>query len=134
MGLLDPKVDLDRTMDLLRQRGVAKAVCEFEGGHDEGDVTSITLTKKDGSEEDFIVWYCGGYRMGPGPDYEYTPLSDPANADEELSDLLQGPVNERFGAWGGVPNTGGRLVWDTHTNVVTLSYSQETYADYEEVL
>lgn len=106
----------------------------FSGGHDEGSVESITLIVAGGKAEmDLPTWYCGGY----GWDNEkntYKPLSEPANEDEELADLLEGPINERFGAWGGAPSTYGTLTWDVATGDAKLSYTQDEPADHEEVV
>lgn len=135
MGLLDPKLDTPRTLELLRKKGAVKAVLEFSGGHDEGSVSSITLYDEYGNGKDLPTWYCGGYRIEPAPGggYTETPLSTPANEDEELADLLEGPINERFGSWGGSPSTEGTLTWDVATGEAKMAYSQEEWEDYEEV-
>ena len=91
MGLLDPKIDKERTFELLREKDAVQAILTFSGGHDEGSVETITLTLKGGQEVDLPTWYCGGYRMGPNG--RYVPVSEPANTDEELADLLEGPIN-----------------------------------------
>jgi hypothetical protein len=135
MGLLDPKLDKERTFELLKKKGAVKAVLQFSGGHDEGSVESITLTLADGSEVDLPTWYCGGYRLGEKTgefSYEYVPLSTPANEDEELADLLEGPINENFGSWGDVPSTEGALIWDVEEGTAELQYDQETW-DHMEV-
>lgn len=124
MGLLDPKLDKERTFELLRKKGAVKAVLIFDGGHDDGTVESITLTLTDGSEADLPTWYCGGYRFTKEG---YEPLSTPANEDEELADLLEGPVNQEFGSWGDVPSTHGTLTWDVAAGTAKLEYEQERY-------
>lgn len=138
MGLLDPKLDKERTFELLRKKGATRAELTFSGGHDEGDVDSITLFNEDGIIGDLQVWYCGGY--GLNPDYPsnpaaatWVPMSEPANEDEELSDLLQGPVNETFGSWASVESTSGVLVWDVTEGTARMSYSQDEPRDHEEV-
>lgn len=143
MGLLDPKLDKPRTFELLRKKGATKAVLVFYGGHDEGDVESITLhvPRENGevAEQDLVVWYCGGYFLSP--DYKpddpstarWVPGSEPANEDEELSDLLQGPINEQFGSWGGVESTSGILTWDVAAETCVMDYDQdEPVAHHEE--
>lgn len=133
MGLLDPKLDKERTFELLRKKGATKATLEFHGGHDEGDVESIVLAYEDGSDSDLEVWYCGGYGIeddGKGG-YQYVPMSTPQNEDQELSDLLQGPVNQRFGAWGGVDSTNGVLVWDAKAGTVKMTYSQDEPVEHD---
>lgn len=128
MGLLDPKLDKERTFELLRKKGAVKAVLPFQGGHDEGSVESITLTLEDGSEVDLPTWYCGGYTLGerkPNGDYgDWVPLSTPTNEDEELADLLEGPINQEFGSWGGSPSTFGSLTWDVSKGDFELLYDQ----------
>ena len=72
MGLLDPKLDKARTLELLRKRGAVKAELKFQGGHDEGDVEEIILTLDDGETVNLDTWYCGGYGYGPNG---YEPLT-----------------------------------------------------------
>lgn len=140
MGLLDPKLDKKRAFLLLARKGAIKAVLEFEGGHDEGYVQGITLTLRDGTEVDLPTWYCGGYTLGDKDPitghYAYVPLNTPANEDEELADLLEGPINATFGAWGGVESTNGTLTWDCVTRQARMSYTQEetSWSEYEEVI
>jgi len=132
MGCLDPKLDKKRTVELLRKKGATKAVLQFEGGHDEGGVHTITLTVGD-NEVDLPMWYCGGYGMQdkPGGGWEYVPMSTPQNEDEELADLLCGPVDEHFGTWAGAGSTFGTLTWDVETGEAKLAYEQETPREYE---
>lgn len=133
MGLLDPKMDKERTFELLRKKGAVKAVLEFQGGHDEGNVDTITLFDAHENGKDLPTWYCGGYTYEKTADgYREKPLSTPANEDEELADLLEGPINQAFGAWGGVSSTSGRLTWDVEAGTAQLDYEQETWAEHEE--
>jgi hypothetical protein len=129
MGLLDPKIDKRRTFEMLRKKGAVQAIANFEGGHDEGGVTSITLVyppPTEGAEpleKDLKVWYCGGYQYtGSG----YKRLSEPKNEDEELSELIQGPVDERYGSWAGEFSAWGKLIWDVEEEKVTMDVSEET--------
>lgn len=141
MGLLDPKTSdehVGRAFELLERKGAISAVLEFDGGHDEGSVSSITLTLSSGEKVDLPTWYCGGYTIdsaaykeNPLSQSVWVPLNLPANEDEELADLLEGPINEQFGSWGSVPSTQGTLIWDVHTRKATLSYSQETYVEHD---
>lgn len=131
MGLLDPKLDKERTLELLRKKGAVRVVLEFSGGHDEGAVESITLYDAYDNGQDLPTWYCGGYGMEKvNGEYQYVPLSEPANEDEELADLLEGPINEAFGAWDGVSSTQGTLTWDVESQTAKLEYDQETYIEH----
>jgi hypothetical protein len=134
MGLLDPKLDKKRTFELLRKKGAAQAVLRFYGGHDEGSVQEITLTLENGDSADLPTWYCGGYGLEKNKqgEFDYVPLSVPANEDEELADLLEGPINEAFGSWGGVATTEGTLTWDVASGEAKMSYSHEEWAEHEE--
>lgn len=134
MGLLDPKIDRPRTFELLRKKGAVKAVLMFAGGHDEGGVDEITLYDEHDNGVALPTWYCGGYSLtGEAPNYTWVPLSTPQNEDEELADLLEGPINERYGSWGGVPSTEGTLIWNVLTEEVRIEVSQETW-EHEEVI
>jgi hypothetical protein len=128
MGLLDPKRDPDRTFELLEKKGAIRAELPFEGGHDEGSVETILLTLKSGEVVEMDTWYCGGYGLKDG---QWVPLSTPQTLDEELADLLEGPINAEFGGWGSVPSTRGTLVWDVFTRKAKLSYSQEEYVEHD---
>ena len=133
MGLLDPKMDKERTFELLKKKDAIKAVLTFEGGHDEGSVETIMLTLSSGEEVELENWYCGGYRLTPdskGPPYEWVPMTVPANEDEELSELLQGPIDAEFGSWGSVPSTYGSLTWDVFTGKAVMSYSQDVQTEF----
>lgn len=141
MGLLDPKLDKERTFELLRKKGATKAVLEFEGGHDEGGVQSIRLITGESDEsEELPTFYCGGYGYNAnwkeGDPYEdrWQPLSKPANEDEELADLLEGPINERFGSWGSVESTVGRLTWEVEGETCSMHYEQSEYISHEETV
>lgn len=131
MGVLDPKVDKERTFELLRKKGAIKAVLEFHGGHDEGWCDSITLTMDGGSEQEFEVWYPDmGYILNEkwaegGSEPRWVPQTPVANEDEELSDLLQGPIDERFGAWDSVPSTDGTLTWDVEKGSCVIELDQD---------
>lgn len=129
MGLLDPKMDKARTFELLKKRDAIKAVLAFQGGHDEGAVESILLTLKSGEEVELETWYCGGYGMDEN--HNWVPMSAPANEDEELADLLEGPINAEFGSWGSVGSTYGSLTWDVFTGTAKLSYTQDVERDFE---
>lgn len=137
MGILDPKLDKERTFELLRKKGALKAILTFEGGHDEGSVQSIRLITGENDEgEDFPTWYCNGYGMeddGKGG-YRYVPMSEPANEDEELADLLEGPINETFGSWGGQESTVGTLTWDVEAETCHMHYEQAEYKSHEAVV
>ena len=133
MGLLDPKLDKERTFELLRKKGATKAVLTFEGGHDEGSVQMIEMTKKDGEVEDLPTYYCGGYGYSEEAG-AWVPMGKPANEDEELADLLEGPINEAFGSWGGVESTVGNLTWDVGTETCKMHYEQSEYLSHEETV
>lgn len=59
------------------------------------------------------------------------PLTKPQNEDEELADLLEGPINVEFGSWGSVGSTYGSLTWDVFTGTAKLAYTQDVERDFE---
>lgn len=129
-------VNKERAFELLRKRGAARAELYFQGGHDQGAVESIRLfsRKPDGQsgpiEEDLPVWYCGGYSLGENG--QWVPLNKAANEEEELSELLQGPVDATFGSWASVDSTSGTLVWDVETGTVTMDYVMDEPREHTE--
>jgi hypothetical protein len=134
MGLLDPKLDKERTFELLRKKGATKAILSFEGGHDEGAVYSILLVSEITEQHvELPTWYCGGYGYD-GATGAWVPMSKPANEDEELADLLEGPINERFGSWGGVESTMGKLTWDVEHETCFMHFEQSEYHSHEETV
>jgi hypothetical protein len=132
MGCLDPKIDKQRVKELLEKKGAFGADVLFNGGHDQGDVESITLHKSGGETEDLVVWYCGGYRFNP--EGGYIRLNEPANEDEELSELLQGPIDATFSTWGSVPSTYGVLEWRVQADDVSaqMQYTQDVETEFVE--
>ena len=131
MGLLDPKLDKERTFELLRKKGAIRAELEFEGGHDEGSVQIIRLITGSGRQGDLPTWYCGGYGYDEAVG-AWVPMSEPATEDEELADLLEGPINQSFGAWGGVESTVGVLTWDVEAETCSMQYEQSEYVSHHE--
>ncbi len=132
MGCLDPQLNKERTFELLRKRKAVLAELQFYGGHDEGQVERIKLTLEDGTTEQLEVWYCGGYTLGDdGIAGGWVPCSTAANEDEELSDLLQGPIDEQFGSWGGVDSTSGILVWNVRFETCQMSFTQDEPVNHE---
>lgn len=136
MGSLDPMVSAEhkaRAFELLRAKGATQAVVEFNGGHDEGGAEAITLTVPvatgDPLEIGLEVWYCGGYQViGAG---EYKRVNEPENDDQELSELLQGPVDDMFGTWASVDSTHGFVTWLVDGEKVTMNYSQDEPREHE---
>jgi len=131
MGSLDPRLDKARVFELLRKKSATQAVLEFSGGNDEGGVNSIVLTialaNGETTEQDLEIWYCGGYRvLGIG---QYERMSEWENEDQELSELLQGPVDEKYGTWAGDFSAYGTLVYDVETETVTMN--EEVQSGYE---
>ena len=131
MGCLDPKIDKERVFTLLRQKSATKAVVEYSGGNDEGGVNSIILTIQlangELEERDFLVWYCGGYQYLGGGGYKR--LNEWENEDQELSELLQGPVDEKYGSWAGDFSAYGELIWDVEGGTVVLE--DNVQSEYE---
>lgn len=134
MGILDPKLGKDRAFELLRKKGAIRAVCSYNGGNDEGGVDQITLFFPPTAEDeepiqDLEVWYCGGYTYTA--DGTYQPASTARTEDQELSEILQGPVDEKYGTWAGDFSAYGTLTWDVATGEVVMDdYCQADY-DYE---
>lgn len=99
MGSLDPKLDKERGFELLRKKGAVTAHIQFSGGHDEGCIEGIMLTSADGTEETLPFWVGGGY-MWDDAKQNWVPTVQPQTEDEELSEILVGPIDETFGSWG----------------------------------
>lgn len=130
MGSLDPKINKQRVFELLRKRSVTRAIVEYSGGNDEGGTDNITLVvalaNGEEAKTDLEVWYCGGYQLLGGGNYKR--MSEPANEDQELSELLQGPVDDKYGSWAGEFSAYGTLTWDVETETAEMvDYVQSGY-------
>lgn len=118
-----------RVFQLLRAKGASKAVVRFSGGNDEGGVDSIELILPLANGEEAKVdlpVYHGSY-MHPGKD---------KTDDQDLSDLLGSPVDDRYGSFAGDFEVYGTVVWDVAAATATFhqSYSEPRYVDSEEDL
>ena len=135
MGCLDPKLDKERAFALLRKKSATKAVLHFEGGNDEGGCTGIVLevALPNGGgyeQQDLEVWYCGGYQhLGNG---QYGRLSEWENEDQELSELLQGPIDEKYGTWAGDFSAYGTLTWDVEAGTAVMDEYVQAGYDHEQ--
>lgn len=113
-----------RVWQLLAARGATKAVVEFSGGNDEGGTDSITLITPladpnlEPATIGLVIWY-GGYNG-----------IEPTNEDQELSGLLQGPIDDEYGSFGGDFHVDGTLTWDRIAGTVKMEKT-ETVDSYE---
>lgn len=109
---------------------MAKVVVTFSGGHDEGGIDGITF-------EDFDtglislpeIHWSDAYLMYPSDNWE-PPIDLTDN--QELSQLLQGPVDAEFGSWAGEWSVNGDVVWNVTdgTVIMTKNESVETYTTH----
>ena len=104
----------NKVFALLKARGATKAVLSYNGGNDEGGVDEIVLSGPEIDDIDLpTVWNASG-------------------ADRELAELLEAPVDYKYGSWAGEFSAYGTLTWDaTAGTVVMQDYIQEGY-DYSE--
>ena len=115
---VDP-VTKNQVFALLSARGAHKAVLRYNGGNDEGGVDSITLHFPIGegqfNEVDLpTAWQAGG-------------------EDRELAELLEAPVDAKYGSWAGDFSAYGTLTWDCDARTVVMDdYEQSEYANTRE--
>ena len=95
--------------DELKKKNVSKAIVHFDGGNDDGGVSSIEFLSKDGSVID---------------------LSEDAKIEEELGN----PIYTRYGSFAGEFHVSGELIYDVDKKEVTWSNvnQESTYEEYED--
>ncbi len=97
--------------DRLRKRGATKALVEFSGGNDEGGVNGIEIVYPgDKPNEQLEVYYDGAQMEYVDGQWRQKP-QEKATEDQELSLILQRPVDDRFGSWAGEFEAYGTLTW-----------------------
>jgi hypothetical protein len=108
-----------RVFAMLAARGAFKAVLRYNGGNDEGGVDEITLhVMNDAGEVTEVDFPCQW---------------DAKDEDRELSELLEGPVDAKYGSWAGDFSAYGTLTWDRDAGTVVLDdYEQSEYANTRE--
>lgn len=113
----------ERVFSLLRARGAVKAVLQYSGGNDEGEVESIQLHVPAGKSPE-------------GADvtaYVDLPVSWRAKeGDKELATLLEQPIDDRYGSWAGDFSAYGTLTWDVTAGTVVMDDYQQSGYDYEQ--
>ena len=109
-----------RVFALLAARGATKAVLSYNGGNDEGGVDQISLHI-------------------PTAEGEFKEVDLPChwNAqgdDRELAELLEAPVDAKYGSWAGDFSAYGTLTWDRIAGTVIMDdYEQSEYTNTTEV-
>lgn len=102
---------------LLKAKGAIKAVLSYNGGNDEGGVDDITLVLE-GVDEN-------------GKNIE---VDHPTqwNGGEELAELLEGPVDSKYGSWAGDFSAYGTLTWDVEAGTVVMDDYEQSGYDYNQ--
>lgn len=127
------QMDKKEVFDLLHDRGIKKVVVSFDGGNDEGGVSSITLEHSDDTTSEMNEWY---------PSSTYDPEtrtwkeSSPPSKDEELSKALCKPVYDKYSSFAGEFYVNGEVIWDVVSRKATMSGDEEvsSYEPFEEEL
>jgi hypothetical protein len=103
----------ERVFGMLREQGAIKAVLSYNGGNDEGGVDDITLVLE------------GVDASGKNIEVNYPTQWD---GGEDLAELLEKPVEEKYGSWAGDFSAYGTLTWDVEAGTVILDdYEQSDY-------
>lgn len=143
MSLFDlfktPEVNKPRGFEILRQKGIAKAVLTFSGGNDEGGVDEIRLIAVDEAWNQTVtqldphwgeyteyVWDAEKQQHVEKPKPPKTP-EDVLN--EELAEILCAPVEVEFGSWCGDFSAYGTLTWDVAEGTVRMD--KEVQSGYD---
>jgi hypothetical protein len=109
----------NRVFALLKARNATKAVLRYNGGNDEGGVDEITLFVPNvNGEIDEVDFPCAWNAPGE---------------DRELSELLEAPVDAKYGTWAGDFSAYGTLTWDVEAGTVVMDdYEQSEYSNTRE--
>jgi hypothetical protein len=121
----------EKGIELLRKRGAVKAIVEFSGGNDEGGVDGIQIVfPGDKPAENLEVYYDGAQMEYVEGQWRQKP-KEKATEDQELSLILQKPVDDEFGSWAGEFEAYGTLTWDVETGTCKMDkYVQSGYDHY----
>jgi hypothetical protein len=104
-----------RVFALLKARGATKAVLSYNGGNDEGGVDEIALySRLDGGDIQVPV--------------DFPTVWNATGEDRELAELLEAPVDAKYGSWAGDFSAYGTLTWDVEKGTVVMDdYEQSGY-------
>jgi len=109
----------EKVFALLRARGATKAVLNYNGGNDEGGVDDITL----------FLPLASGEMHEVALQTQWSATGD----DKVLAELLEAPVDAKYGSWAGEFSAYGSLVWDAEAGTVVMNdYLQEEYTHSQE--
>ena len=105
----------NKVFALLKARNAIKAVLSYNGGNDEGGVDDITLTLEAVDEN------------GKNIEVDYPTQW---NGGEFLAELLEGPVDSKYGSWAGEFSAYGTLTWDVLAGTVVMDDYEQSGYDY----
>lgn len=124
----------NEVFELLDQLGAVRAEASFSGGNDEGGVDQITLTMRDGTKSVLPGYVyesmAGMHPNDPREPQRFNPMQ------KRLIELMNEPVNARYGSFAGEFYVNGVVVADPASNTFALkqSYGEMAYTDSVEAL
>lgn len=140
----DVTTDKDKTLALLRERGIVKVEVHFSGGNDEGGADDVTATLKDGTQtrlnpgnahQDWNSkeWVVGAY--DETHKYATRPATPGEVAEATLSELLEAPVYDTYDSFAGEFYVDGTVTWDVDAGTCTMTRSEQvmTHDDVDDL-
>jgi hypothetical protein len=117
------------------KRGIVTARLEFSGGNDSGGVDAMSCFDKDGNNVHVNAYqHMQTFNHVTGK-WETPGLSAEQISDNEFVDLLEFPIQNKWGSWAGDFSAGGTLYYDMNmeNGYYLMEYEETSYESYEEI-
>lgn len=127
----------ERVLALLRELGAVRAVAAFSGGNDQGGIDSLILTLADGGERQIEFQYDRQWVYdGTSWQTRMVALTPEQLANNALWELMDQPIDGRYGSFAGNYSVEGEVVADVEEGTVVIKGEEEVreYESFEEEL
>lgn len=115
----------EKAFRLLSARGAVSAVATFSGGGDEGGVDDITLKMPDGTEV-ALERHWADWRND-----KQVPFTAQQEADNELWETLETPVEDKYGSFAGDFHVYGSVTYDVSAKTVAMTGDESTPVSHD---
>ena len=122
----------DNLEKLFKHYGISTVIVEFSGGNDDGGVDGIGFYDSEGETINLSATYTNNTFWNPKTKtWDQKELSDDDRRMNELIDLLEAPVQDRWGSWAGDFYANGQVAYDlAQTPYFTMEFQESSYEYY----
>lgn len=119
----------DNLEKLFKHYGITTVSIGFSGGNDDGGVDSTTFYDADGEVLQMEAHYTNNTFWNPETkSWGERELSDEDRRMNEFIDLLEAPIQDRWGSWAGDFYADGRLIYNLNeTPYFTMEFQESSY-------